>query len=140
MERLKRMPNFENFIPVEQCNLEYTPERGSAIDPHFDDFWLWGERLITLNLLSPTHLNMTRDDLPNVEVDITLPRRSLIILSGAARYEWKHGIHRKHIMGTRLAVTYREFTPEFLAGGPQETIGKEVIDVALTYQGKAVGS
>lgn len=35
-------PILEDFRPVEQCNLDYSPERGSAIDPHLDDAWLWG--------------------------------------------------------------------------------------------------
>eukprot|EP01066_Platyproteum_vivax_P017942 Platyproteum_vivax@DN7459_c0_g1_i10.p1 len=42
--------------------MEYTPERGSAIDPHFDDFWLWGERLLTLNLLTNTTLTFSTND------------------------------------------------------------------------------
>lgn len=44
------------FRPAELCNLDYSPARGSAIDPHMDDDWIWGERLVTLNLLSPTYL------------------------------------------------------------------------------------
>ena len=47
------------FTPVELCNLDYSPERGSAIDPHMDDDWIWGERLVTLNLLSPTYLTFS---------------------------------------------------------------------------------
>ena len=47
------------FTPVELCNLDYSPERGSAIDPHTDDDWIWGERLVTLNLLSPTYLTFS---------------------------------------------------------------------------------
>lgn len=44
------------FTPVELCNLEYDPSKGASIDPHFDDFWLWGDRLVTMNVRSSTYL------------------------------------------------------------------------------------
>ena len=47
------------FNPVELCNLEYSPDRGAAIVPHLDDSWLWGDRLVTLNLCSRTILTFT---------------------------------------------------------------------------------
>jgi len=52
-------PLLADYHTVEQCNLDYDPARGSAIDPHFDDFWVWGERLLTLSLLSLTFLTMS---------------------------------------------------------------------------------
>ena len=60
---VKRMQSeleeLRDFTPVELCNLDYSPERGSAIDPHMDDSWIWGERLVTINLLSPTYLTFS---------------------------------------------------------------------------------
>jgi len=47
---------------VELCNLNYSPHLGSCIDPHFDDSWLWGERLVTLNLKGSTVLTFSRAD------------------------------------------------------------------------------
>ena len=49
-----RVPELASFNPVELCNLEYCPERGSTIAPHIDDAWIWGERLVTITLLSST--------------------------------------------------------------------------------------
>ncbi|NXX48656.1 ALKB4 dioxygenase, partial [Tricholaema leucomelas] len=170
------------FSPVEQCNLDYRPERGSAIDPHFDDCWLWGERLVTLNLLSQTVLSMSCDSegsiqlfptsskengersphgpLPagsdagqermncpepprlvpcrEVRVGIALARRSLLVLRGAARYGWKHGIHRHHIRRRRLGLTFRELSAEFSPGGAQEELGRELLAIALSFQGRPV--
>jgi len=57
--RMKALSFLTDFQVVEQCNLEYIPERGSQIEPHFDDDWLWGERLVTLNMLSETWLTMS---------------------------------------------------------------------------------
>ncbi|VDP94903.1 unnamed protein product [Echinostoma caproni] len=51
--------NTSFFDAVELCNLEYTSDRGACIVPHLDDVWLWGDRLITLNLCSPTVLCFT---------------------------------------------------------------------------------
>jgi len=59
VERFSAYPLLTNYHTVEQCNLDYDPSRGSAIDPHFDDFWVWGERLLTLSLLSLTFLTMS---------------------------------------------------------------------------------
>uniref|UniRef100_A0A8C8BEV3 AlkB homolog 4, lysine demethylase n=1 Tax=Otus sunia TaxID=257818 RepID=A0A8C8BEV3_9STRI len=152
-----------SFLPVEQCNLDYMPERGSAIDPHFDDWWLWGERLVSLNLLSKTVLSMSCDSedsiqlfstcskengelLPSgslvpsreVTVAIQLPRRSLVVLYGDARYKWKHAIYRKHIEHRRVCVTFRELSAEFSAGGRREEQGKELLEIALSFQGRPV--
>uniref|UniRef100_A0A8C8REJ0 AlkB homolog 4, lysine demethylase n=1 Tax=Pelusios castaneus TaxID=367368 RepID=A0A8C8REJ0_9SAUR len=171
VRRMKAHSVLEDFFPVEQCNLDYLPERGSAIDPHFDDWWLWGERLVSLNLLSKTVLSMSCDsedslqlfatlsqgicensDRHNIDysfpprlvpykditVAIHLPRRSLVALYGDARYKWKHAIYRKHIEHRRICVTFRELSAEFTLGGKQEELGKALLEIALTFQGKPV--
>ncbi|KAJ8312918.1 hypothetical protein KUTeg_010291 [Tegillarca granosa] len=139
-KRMNDYPVLKDFIPVEQCNLEYTQERGSAIDPHFDDFWLWGERLVTLNLLSDSVLCMTKDDSPDIEIHVPLTRRSLIVVYGPARNIWKHGIHRNDITQTRLAITFRELSSEFQSQGPSAKLGQDLMDIALSFKGVAVGN
>ncbi|XP_068945546.1 alpha-ketoglutarate-dependent dioxygenase alkB homolog 4 isoform X1 [Petaurus breviceps papuanus] len=176
VQRMGAYPILEKFLPVEQCNLDYHPERGSAIDPHLDDSWLWGERLVSLNLLSPTVLSMSRDSgeilqllsvtpqgtrssvpsdtkmgdpedaqstrravpCDHVEVAIHLPARSLLVLFGAARYQWKHAIHRQHIESHRICATFRELSAEFCPGGKQGELGQELLEIALSFQGKPV--
>ncbi|XP_074045568.1 alpha-ketoglutarate-dependent dioxygenase alkB homolog 4 isoform X2 [Macrotis lagotis] len=176
VQRMGAYPVLERFLPVEQCNLDYHPERGSAIDPHLDDSWLWGERLVSLNLLSPTVLSMSRDSeetlqlfavaqertgssgpedpkpadpgdasssgrsvpCDHVEVAIHLPARSLLVLFGAARYQWKHAIHRHHVEGHRICATFRELSAEFCPGGKQGELGQELLEIALSFQGKPV--
>ncbi|KAM4886784.1 alpha-ketoglutarate-dependent dioxygenase alkB homolog 4 [Sylvia borin] len=181
--QMKACAVLSGFLPVEQCNLDYRPERGSAIDPHFDDWWLWGERLVSLNLLSKTVLSMscdsedtiqlfpisTKEELSppasftqtsacrnsgeegtdcflsprlvpgkEVSVAILLPQRSLVVLHGDARYKWKHGIHRRHIEHRRVCITFRELSAEFSAGGRHEELGKELLQIALSFQGRPV--
>ena len=139
VDRFKQHKQLADFIPVELCNLEYVSDRGSAIDPHFDDFWLWGERLITVNMLSDTYLTMSHDSTPNVLVHVPMPRRSLIVVYGPARYEWKHAVLRQNINSRRLATTFRELTPEFMKGGINEELGKTVMNIASSFEGRAVG-
>ncbi|VDQ07931.1 unnamed protein product, partial [Trichobilharzia regenti] len=55
----EKIPPDEEFLPVELCNLEYESDRGACIVPHFDDSWLWGERLVTVNLCGSTCLTFT---------------------------------------------------------------------------------
>ncbi|XP_040279464.1 alpha-ketoglutarate-dependent dioxygenase alkB homolog 4 [Bufo bufo] len=184
-ERMKNHNGLGGFLPVEQCNLDYNSERGSAIDSHFDDSWLWGEKLVSLNLLSDTVLTMTSSSGDNlqlnwhselkgvctqtvldnhvtnvqsepqgcgahstsqtasvpysdVEVAIRLPRRSLVVLYGDARYNWMHAIHREHIKQRRVCSTFRELSAEFSAGGKEESQGQMLLGIALGFQGKSV--
>lgn len=122
-----------DFIPVELCNLEYVPDRGSSIDPHIDDSWLWGDRLVTINLLSDTYLTFTNN---TEQLLVPLLRRSLIIVSGKARYCWEHSISREHIVSRRLGITLRELSSTFLPAGEQEELGKQLLSVASTFAGK----
>ncbi|XP_064250813.1 alpha-ketoglutarate-dependent dioxygenase alkB homolog 4 [Passer domesticus] len=181
--QMKGCAVLSGFLPVEQCNLDYRPERGAAIDPHLDDCWLWGERLVSLNLLSKTVLSMScdpEDTIPlfpisrkeelspaapfpqtaacrgageegsgcflsprlvpgkEVSVAVLLPQRSLLVLHGDARYRWKHGIRRRHIQHRRVGITFRELSAEFSAGGSHEELGKELLQIALSFQGRPV--
>jgi hypothetical protein len=126
----------KDFLPVELCNLDYDPKRGSSIVPHLDDDWIWGERLVTLNLLSPTKVILSpivslQDQSPNCEIWIELPARSLIVLTNEARYNWYHEIRREHIKSRRIAMTFREFTQPFLPQGQfYESIGKNILTIA----------
>ncbi|XP_055462589.1 alpha-ketoglutarate-dependent dioxygenase alkB homolog 4 isoform X1 [Psammomys obesus] len=167
VQRMGLYPGLEDFQPVEQCNLDYSPERGSAIDPHLDDAWLWGERLVTLNLLSATVVSMASEapgslllssdpsvgpdtsegnimtpsrtvSCQEVEVAISVPCRSLLMLTGPARHQWTHAIHRRHIKARRVCITFRELSGAFLPGGQQEEVGQELLRAALSFQGRPV--
>lgn len=134
----------QDFQPVELCNLDYDPSRGASIDPHRDDSWLWGERLVTLNLLSDTFLCLTAPSanqqplLPShlsyVKILVPMPRRSLLVLSGIARHVWLHGIRRCDIQERRVAITWRELTDTFRnsqSGSSDEiATGTQLLEIA----------
>ncbi|KAI3373954.1 hypothetical protein L3Q82_022519, partial [Scortum barcoo] len=143
--RMQQNPSLADFQPVEQCNLDYHPQRGAAIDPHLDDSWLWGERLITVNMLSDTKLTMSLEQglpelglMEEVRVAVHLPRRSLVVLSGEARHRWKHAIHREDVHERRVCSTYRELSAEFLPGGQQAEQGAELLNIALSFEGTPI--
>ncbi|KAF3840652.1 hypothetical protein F7725_006514 [Dissostichus mawsoni] len=119
--RMQSEASLEDFRPVEQCNLEYLPQRGSSIDPHLDDSWLWGERLVT-----------------EVQVSVLLPRRSLLVLFGEARHRWKHSIRREDIQDRRVCSTFRELSEDFLSGGRHEEMGAKLLDISLSFRGTPV--
>ncbi len=57
----------------------------------------------------PRRGRYVRDGLPGDEI-VTLPRRSVLVLAGAARQSWMHGIDRADSAretGTRISATFR---------------------------------
>lgn len=51
-ERFNDVPLLHDYHTIEQCSLEYDPNKGASIDPHIDDCWIWGERKILLQFES----------------------------------------------------------------------------------------
>ncbi|XP_072301698.1 alpha-ketoglutarate-dependent dioxygenase alkB homolog 4 [Eucyclogobius newberryi] len=136
VERMQQEQTLKDFAPVEQCNLDYRPERGAHIEPHLDDTWLWGERLVTVNMLSDTTLTLSlQQEEAELQVAVPLSRRSLLVLSGPARHTWKHSIQRAHISQRRVCSTFRELSAEFLPGGARAELGSQLLHTALTFTG-----
>jgi len=57
-DRFEEVGLLEGYRTVEQCSIEYTAHTGACIEPHIDDCWIWGERIVQLNLLSSTYLSL----------------------------------------------------------------------------------
>ena len=53
-----QVPLLDGYQTVEQCSIEYRPETGARIDPHIDDCWVWGERIVQLNMASDSVLTL----------------------------------------------------------------------------------
>lgn len=64
-DRFSDLECLKDYRTVEQCSIEYREETGSCIEPHIDDCWVWGERIVQLNLLSDSYLTMTPYRGPN---------------------------------------------------------------------------
>uniref|UniRef100_A0A7E4ZZ31 Alpha-ketoglutarate-dependent dioxygenase alkB-like protein 4 n=1 Tax=Panagrellus redivivus TaxID=6233 RepID=A0A7E4ZZ31_PANRE len=116
------------YQPFELCNLEYEPNRLSAIELHQDDTWIWGNRLISLNLLSDSVMTFENAEKKQL-VFMYMARRHLLSMFDDARYQWRHGIFSHHIVDRRIALTMREPAPKFQPGGElYEKYGKELIE------------
>ena len=64
-----------------------------------------------------------------------LPRRSLVIVQGVARYEWKHAVFREDVAGRRIAITFRELPDNFGASNETERkLCEELKTRALTFK------
>ncbi|KAK0421263.1 hypothetical protein QR680_015145 [Steinernema hermaphroditum] len=129
---LNKMSDFSivrlgSYQPFELCNLEYNDERMSAIEMHQDDMWIWGNRLISINLINGSVMTLVNESTRQL-LYVLMPRRSLLCMADEARYQWKHGVYSKHIHGRRIALTMREPAPAFQEGGDlYEKFGKELI-------------
>lgn len=104
----------------EQCIVnEYT--RNQGIEPHIDNLG-FGPVIIGLSICGDGVMVFER----NAEhFECFLPRRSVVMLSGPARYEWKHSI-KKRVTYTdnngikinkpqdyrRISLTYREIVKD----------------------------
>ena len=91
---------------------EYLP--GQGISSH-RDYAPFGRTVVSLSLLSPCVMDFRHGQTGRKE-SLLLERRSLVVLSDEARYEWEHGIAaRKRDVwqgmrfdrGRRLSVTFR---------------------------------
>ncbi|XP_016953375.1 alkylated DNA repair protein alkB homolog 8 [Drosophila biarmipes] len=71
---------------------EYEP--GHGIPPHVDTHSAFLDPILSLSLQSDVVMDFRRGE---EYVQVRLPRRSLLIMSGEARYDWTHGIRPKHI-------------------------------------------
>lgn len=58
--KFENEPLLRDFRSVEQCSLEYDSSKGASIDPHVDDCWVWGERVVTVNCLGNSVLTLSR--------------------------------------------------------------------------------
>jgi len=188
-DKFKTVPILKDFQTIEQCSLEYDPKQGASIDPHVDDCWIWGERVVTVNLLSDSVLTMTYNPRPekynlglvgsyrkvldsdgnyipnnndlSMGIDekndssvrknsvyvvepikegatypiiyVPMPKNSLLVMYGNARYNYEHRILRKDITERRVCLAYREFTPPYLEGGEFYEEGKIVTEKAKEF-------
>lgn len=155
-DRFSNTDILKDYITIEQCSLDYNEMSGSSIDPHIDDCWIWGERIVTLNLLSdsvltlvpycgdskrynlelaPEHFRglLDSEDKEERVVRVPMPRRSLLVLFGEARYCWEHCVLREDISGRRVCLAYREFTPPYLSGGTNQLKSRDILEKAHIY-------
>ena len=106
--------HFGGVLPVQCIVNEYRPGQGIGMHADHNDF---GPVVASLSLADDWPMRFrprsvrpyARDGQPGDEVAV-LPRRSVLVLSGAARGAWMHGIDRTdsaRATATRLSATFR---------------------------------
>ena len=106
--------HFGGALPVQCIVNEYRPGQGIGMHADHRDF---GPVVASLSLGASWPMRFrprsvrpyARDGLPGDEV-VVLPRRSVLVLAGAARRDFMHGIDRADTAGeaaTRLSATFR---------------------------------
>ncbi|KAI8975559.1 hypothetical protein BDF20DRAFT_879316 [Mycotypha africana] len=107
------MPHKPNHLLINEYNL------GQGIMPHVDAPALFGSNILSLSLLSDCIMKFTSMENESIFFDVILPRRSLAIMTGDARYKFKHGISKDVVETTadtgitihrdkRISFTFRE--------------------------------
>ena len=111
----------DGFHAIEMVALDYNAERGSHIEPHLDDIWAWGPRIVGINLLSESHMIFTRKNEEGGEynVKVQIPARSAYIMSGDSRFKWSHAIAWNMITSRRVSLTFRELSRDIAEEEPE---------------------
>ena len=109
---LKELPyKFDQCIINEYKNFD---NKCDGIAAHTDHTKLFDKTIVSISLLEPTMMTFTKG---NESHDILLEKNSLLILKGAARYEWRHEISKnktfihnnvKYTKSRRVSVTFRK--------------------------------
>ncbi|KNC54709.1 2OG-Fe(II) oxygenase family Oxidoreductase [Thecamonas trahens ATCC 50062] len=90
---------------------KYMP--GNGIGYHVDRIDLFGDVIIGVNLVVPTKFTLKSVAEPEERVSVVMAPGSVYVLSGEARFGWRHGITRK----ARLYKRFRR-APELLPDEP----------------------
>ncbi|ORZ23731.1 hypothetical protein BCR41DRAFT_293531, partial [Lobosporangium transversale] len=92
-------------------------EAGQGIMPHVDAPRIFGPTISALSLLSDCVMTFQHVKEQNHIYRIHLPRRSLVVMNGSSRYDYKHSISKdlvEYVNGLeivrdrRVSITYRD--------------------------------
>lgn len=109
-----RANGFFPQLPDQVIINEYEP--GQGIAPHIDCVPCFTDTIASLSLGSTCVMEFTHTEIQQ-KISILLAPRSLVVLSGEARYHWQHSIphrktdhHNSQILprGRRLSLTFRK--------------------------------
>ena len=101
-------------VPDQVIINEYEP--GQGITSHVDCVPCFGKTIISLSLGSSCVMDFTHSQIKQKASILLLPR-SLVVMQGAARYEWQHSIAarkkdkykgRELVRTCRVSMTFRE--------------------------------
>ena len=92
---------------------EYNP--GQGIGAHIDHLKYFGDEVVSVSMLSDVVMIFDREDTGET-IDVLLERSSCAVLTGDARYKWRHSIAKRKkdtihgwtlIRSRRVSLTFR---------------------------------
>jgi hypothetical protein len=117
VDRLKRIVQrypdifpdcLRKFEPNEFNANQYLKTRKDYLKFHYDDRFLSGEVLMNLSMIGACHMSYMESK-GGREFDVNLPRRCLQLVTGTARYRYKHGIKEENLFNEmRISMTFRQ--------------------------------
>lgn len=66
-----------------------------SIKGHLDNTNAFGDVIVSLSLCAPSYMTMRSCDDPNKVMKVFMEERSALIMTGDARFAWRHGITRQ---------------------------------------------
>jgi alkylated DNA repair protein alkB family protein 4 len=111
--KLNVLPQMMGCIPNEANAIDYRRDKGHWLKPHVDNWDLSKEPIANLSIAGDCVMRFrnvapTRNTAVSVK-RVLLKRRTLQILTGAARYDFTHGIsHEDLLSDRRVSITMRE--------------------------------
>jgi len=73
---------------------EYVP--GQGISAHIDCIPCFGDTIVSISLLSSCVMLFTRSE-PPAQIPVPVEQRSLLVMQGESRYQWKHAIPARKV-------------------------------------------
>lgn len=124
-------------LAVNEANVNDYRRGESRLHLHWDDRALYGNTICSVSLLGDVVMSFAKGPscassfardgpgggkAPEEYVLVHVPARSLLVLSGPARYEWQHGILEASDFQSerRVAIILRQVVPRRGASGPAQ--------------------
>jgi alkylated DNA repair dioxygenase AlkB len=111
------LPKLRCVVPMKGCTpneanaIDYNRTRGDCLQDHVDDRQLSKEPIANLSIAGDCYMTFINQKKAGSKepVRVRLPRRTLQVLTGNARYDYSHGIRNQDLLDDRrVSVTMRE--------------------------------
>jgi alkylated DNA repair dioxygenase AlkB len=111
LPKLQRVPQMRGCLPNEANAIDYSRKGGDYLSDHVDDRQLSKEPIANLSIAGDCYMTFInqKNKGSSEPSRVLLPRRTLQVLTGRARYDYSHGIRNQDILSERrVSVTMRE--------------------------------
>lgn len=113
LPKLQRIISMKGCEPNEANAIDYHKANGDYLQDHVDDRQMSKESIANLSIAGDCFMTFIYQKKKNIgptkQLRVLLPRRTLQVLTGSARYDYSHGIRNEDLLDDRrVSVTMRE--------------------------------